>query len=83
LLGNGDTANSSVPVAAAASGIGNGKKFIALASGPSASHGMALTAIPLSPGSTLAPCRRLRRNAQKYHPGIRQPTAIRTMNSVF
>ena len=43
MLGNGDTANSSVPVPVAASGIGNGEKFIALASGPSACHGTALT----------------------------------------
>ena len=54
LLGNGGIANSSVPVAVTASGIGSGEKFIALANGPSASHSMALTAIPLSSVSTLA-----------------------------
>jgi alpha-tubulin suppressor-like RCC1 family protein len=54
MLGNGDTANSSVPVAVTASGIGSGGGFIGLASGSSASHSMALTAIPLSSTSTLA-----------------------------
>jgi len=54
LLGNGGTANSSVPVAVTASGIGSGEKFTALAGGPSASHSLALTAIPLPSVSTLA-----------------------------
>ncbi|MEI7954768.1 MAG: cadherin-like beta sandwich domain-containing protein [Verrucomicrobiota bacterium] len=54
LLGNGGSANSNVPVAVTASGIGSGEKFIALANGSSASHSMAITAIPLSSGSTLA-----------------------------
>ena len=54
LLGNGDTTNSSVPVTVAASGLGSGEKFTALASGSSASHSLALAAFPLSSGSALA-----------------------------
>ena len=54
LLGNGGTGSSNVPVAVTATGTGSGEKFIALAGGPSASHSMALTAIPLSSVSTLA-----------------------------
>ena len=52
--GNSHIANSNVPVAVTTSGIGSGEKFIELASGPSASHSMALTAIPLASGSMLA-----------------------------
>ena len=54
MLGNGGISNSGFPVGITASGIGSGEKFIALASGSSASHSIALTAVPLSSGSTLA-----------------------------
>ncbi len=54
ILGNGGTTKSNVPVAVTASGLASGEKFIALANGSSASHSMALKAVPLSSGSTLA-----------------------------
>jgi len=54
LLGNGDTINSNVPVIVTTSGLGSGEKFVALASGSSASHSIALAAIPLSSSSALA-----------------------------
>lgn len=52
-LGNGNIANSNVPVAVTTSNLGNGEKFITLPSGSSASHSMALAAVPLSADSRL------------------------------
>jgi len=53
-LGNGDTLSSSIPVTVINSSLGSGEKFIALSSGPSATHNMVLAAAPLSPVSSLA-----------------------------
>jgi hypothetical protein len=52
-LGNGNITNSNVPVAVTTSNLGNGEKFITLPSGSSASHSMALAAVPLSADSRL------------------------------
>jgi alpha-tubulin suppressor-like RCC1 family protein len=52
-LGNGNIANSNVPVAVTTSNLGNGEKVITLPSGCSASHSMALAAVPLSADSRL------------------------------
>lgn len=52
-LGNGNIANSNVSVAVTTSNLGNGEKFITLPSGSSASHSMALAAVPLSADSRL------------------------------
>jgi alpha-tubulin suppressor-like RCC1 family protein len=53
-LGNGGTTSSSLPVVVTTSPFGSGERFMTLATGTSASHSMALVALPLSNNSALA-----------------------------